>query len=142
MAVVIKVKFFKNKQKDVAKEFGKHPGTISKLMKSPGAQRLIAHVTEVFEDPLELTRELAKANALDLTMDRYMALEWAKEQKDPKVVDAIAKDLAAIGGIQAEPKKTETTPVAQTIHLHFDSPTLNAPIIESDFEVVDDDTDS
>ena len=86
--------------------------------------------------------EIARANALEVTLDRYLALEWAKEQKDPKTVDMIAKDLAAIGGVQAEPKKNlESAQVPQTIHLHFDTSSLKAPVIETEFEVIDDDDD-
>ena len=64
--------------KSIAQTFNRGQNTVSELMVSPAAKELKAYLDEKLGDPAEFAKELAKANALNVTLDWYMALEWAK----------------------------------------------------------------
>jgi hypothetical protein len=139
---IIRHHLYNEQWKDIAKIFKCSANYISRVGKSPAGRRLKTRLEEGISDPVEFAKEVAQANALDVTLDRYMALEWAKEEGDAKLVDSIAKDLAAIGGVQPEPKKVEKAETVQpTIHIHLPSESLELPSVEASYEVIEDESD-
>lgn len=119
----------------IAKSFNRSPATVSSVLKAPAAKNIKAYLDEHYSDPVALAKELAKANALDVTGDWYLALEWAKEARDYEAVAKMTKDLAALGGVQAQAPKQEVE-THKTVRIVLDTDTLDAGIVEADWEEV------
>lgn len=125
----------------IAKVFNRSESIVYDLMQSPAAKELKDYLDKKLGDPADFAKELAKANSLDVTLDWYMALEWAKEARDYDAVAKMSKDLAALGGVQATPPKQEVE-TTKTITIHFDGSDLNQQTVEAEWEeIVDDDSE-
>ena len=125
---------------DIAKELNIGPSHLADIFKSPAAKELKAHLDNKVGDPLELTKDIARANAMGVTADWYMALEWAKEARDYRSVAQMTKDLAALGGVQAIPPKQEIE-TSKTIRIVFEGDSLDTKAVEAEWEEVNDEDD-
>jgi len=124
----------------IARDMGKGATTLTDLFKSPAAVRLRDFLDKELQDPVELAKSMAKANSLGVTMDWYMALEWAKEARDYRSVAQMTKDLAALGGVQAIPPKQEIE-TSKTIRIVFEGDSLDTKTVEAEWEEVNDEDD-
>lgn len=122
---------------EISKNLGKNAKSIYEICKSPAAEKLIAYLEEKIEDPVALAKELAKAQVMGVTTDWYMALEWAKEARDYKSVASMTKDLAALGGLQADPPKKDPEG-ERTIKIVFEGSSLDTKAVEASYEIVED----
>ena len=132
---------FNESASKVAKELGIGPSHLADIFKSPAAKELREELRNRVGDPVELAKDIAKSNGLGVTLDWYMALEWAKQARDYGAVAKMSKELAALGGVQATPPKQEIEE-KKTIRIVLDSSTLEQESVEADWvEVVDSDDD-
>lgn len=129
---------FNTSVKEIAETSGMSKSHLFDILKSPAAKEIKRHVEEKTGDLVELTKDMAKANALGVTLDWYEALEWAKEGRDFKAVASMAKDLAALGGVQATPPKQEIEH-SKTIKIVFEGDSLDQEPVEAEWEEIDDD---
>lgn len=113
---------------------------LSQIAKSPAAKRLTDYLEKSIGDPVQMAKDIAAAASLNVTLDWYMALEWAKEAKNFEAVARMSKDLAALGGVQATAPKQEIE-TQKTIKIVFDGTDLDQEIVEADWEEVQDEDD-
>jgi len=124
----------------IAKDMGRGASTIADLTRCPAALRLKVYLDDKAGDPVQLAKDMAKGNSLGVTMDWYMALEWAKEARDYRSVAQMTKDLAALGGVQAIPPKQEIE-TSKTIRIVFEGDSLDTKTVEAEWEEVNDEDD-
>jgi len=123
-----------------AKSMGISPSHLADIFKSPAAKELRTYLNAKAGDPVQLAKDIAAANTLNVTLDWYSALEWAKDARDYKAVASMTKDLAALGGVQATPPKQQIE-TSKTIKIVFDGTSLDQEAVEADWEEIVDDED-
>lgn len=124
----------------IAKDLNRNEGSLSQIASSPAGKRLREHLDQRFEDPVELVKSMAAANTLGVATDWYMALEWAKDARDYDSVARMAKDLAALGGVQATAPKQQIEET-RTVKIVLDTDTLDTESVEADFTIIEDEDD-
>ncbi len=122
--------------KEAAGRFGKTGRTLSEYAKSPAAKKWIEELLEFVEDPIAMAKAYLSANALSITLERFVFLEAAMAAGDYKEGDRIARDLQDRMGIVA---KKEKDAGAIKLTLNLGSASLEAPTVEAEWEEMDDD---
>lgn len=124
--------------KDAAARFNRTGKTLAKYASSPAAKKWLGSLTEFIEDPVAMAKAYLSANALSVTLERFIFLQAAIDAGDYKVGDQIARDLQDRMGVVAKREKQETS----TIILNLGSASLEIPlghseavIQEGDFEI-------
>lgn len=120
--------------KDAAELFGKNEKTLQKYGQSPAAEKWLAPLAEFLGDPVAMSRAILQASALNITLDRLMALQTAKQAGDYKTVDKIGADLQDRIGIVA--KKNDGGAIQ--VKINFGGANFDAPIVEADWTTEDD----
>ena len=124
--------------KQAAERVSRSPDTLSKYSRSPAAKKWLSSLSEFLDDPVEMAKAYLRANALSVTLERLAFLEMAIAAGDYKAGDAIAKDIQEKIGITA-PKAKNDGPAVLNITIGGGS--VEVPIIEASYEIVDGDED-
>jgi len=120
---------------EAAERFGKAGSTLSEYGKSPAAKAWLATLEEFLEDPVAMAKAYIGANAMSVTLDRFVFLEAAKSAGDYKEGDKIARDLQDRMGIIA--KKNEGGGAIK-IQLSLGGGSLDVPVVEAEWSEVTD----
>lgn len=121
--------------KDAAAVFGKGEKTLQKYGQSPAAAKWLEPLQEFLSDPIAMSRAILQASSLNITLDRLMALQTAKDAGDYKTVDKIAADLQDRVGIVA--KKHDANAIQ--VKINFGGANFDAPVVEAEWEIDGDD---
>jgi len=121
--------------KEAAQAFGKKDEkNLGEYGRSPAAEKWLSQLQPFLEDPIEMAKALLNASAAGVTVDRFVFLELAKASGDYINGDKIAKDLQDRMGIVA--KKHDQGGAIQ-VKIHLGGGSLDAPVIEAEWEEVD-----
>src|SRR5690606_31397358 len=118
--------------REAAARFNKAASTLSDYARSPAAKTWIASLTEFVEDPIAMAKAYLSANALSVTLERFIFLQAAIDAGDYATGDKIARDLQDRMGIVA--KKSSEGAIQVKINLGGTS--LDMPAIEAEYEEV------
>lgn len=117
---------------EAAKRFNRTAKTLGAYGQSPAAEKWLGSLSAFLADPVAMARAILGANALSITLDRFMMYEAAKET-NIELADKIARDLQDRMGIVA--KKVEAGAISVKINLGGTS--MEIPVIEAEYEVVE-----
>lgn len=126
--------------KDAAARFNRTGNTLASYARSPAAEKWLRSLTEFIEDPVAMAKAYLSANALSVTLERFIFLQAAIDAGDYKVGDQIARDLQDRMGVVA--KKANDGAISVKINFGGDLKALEAPAIEADWSVVGEDEDA
>ena len=126
---------------EIARDMGKEPATLQKLAATQAGIKAIAEIKK-HTSITSIVQALLQASQLDMFTDWMMALQWAKEKRDPKLVHQMIKEI----GLQPVLKEVEQEHAPPTIVLNLGTSDLSPlqystshrPMIA---EIVDDDDD-
>lgn len=118
--------------KEAAARVGKKGKTLSDYARSPAAEKWLASLQEMLEDPVAMAKAYMSANALSITLERFAFLEAAVAAGDYKEGDKILRDLQDRVGIMA--KKQETGGINIKLTVGGGMAALEGPVIEAEWE--------
>lgn len=118
---------------EAAKRVGKAGSTLSKYAKSPAAKKWLGELEEFLSDPVSMAKAYMSANALSITLERFVFLEAALAAGDYKEGDRIARDLQDRMGIVA--KKNDASK-GVSLNINLGGAGVEIPTIEAEWEDV------
>lgn len=121
--------------RQAAKQSGKSHENLRKYAQSPAAKEWEATLRDLAEDPMRVADLMLKEAAAEVTADRFLIFEAAKDLGDWKLADTIAKDLQDRMGIVAK-RSSEDQKIELRISLG--GVPLDVPSIEAEYEIVGD----
>lgn len=101
----------------VSETIGKSPGHLSECARSPAGREFTAHLTDMMGDAKSVVKMLMESATLQMYMDWFAALEWAKTARDHKAVHTMLKDV----GLQPVLKELERDVAPQTLTINITS---------------------
>ena len=121
-----------NSYNEAAKRFNRTGGTLSEYANSPAGKKWLASLEAFVEDPVAMAKAYLSANALSVTLERFIFLQAAIDAGDYVQGDKIARDLQDRMGVVA--KKTDAGAISVKINLG--GVPLEVPMIEAEWEEV------
>lgn len=115
-----------------AKRFNRGEKTLAAYSRSPAGGKWLAQLIPFLNDPVAMARAVLASSALNITLDRFMLYEAAKET-NIELADKIARDLQDRQGIVA--KKQEAGAISVKISLG--GTTLDIPAIDAEWELLE-----
>lgn len=125
--------------KEAAAKHGKTGSTLANYAKSPAAKEWLASLSDFLDDPVAMAKAYLGANAMSVTLQRFLFLEAAVDAGDYKEGDKIAKDLQDRMGVM--PKKVSEGPSGMKITVNLGGGSMESPVIEAEWEEVGGDGD-
>lgn len=123
---------------EAAKRFNKAGSTLANYKKSPAADKWLASLVDFIEDPVAMAKAYLSANALSVTLERFIFLQAAIDAGDYATGDKIARDLQDRMGIIAKKSGGDG---ALSVNIKLASSSVEVPSIEAEWEVVGEDED-
>jgi hypothetical protein len=124
-----------NSYKEAAARFNKAGGTLSSYARSPAGRKWLSSLESFIEDPVAMAKAYLSANALSVTLERFIFLQAAIDAGDYATGDKIAKDLQDRMGIVA--KKADAGAVS--VKINFGGANFDAPVVEAEWTTEGDD---
>lgn len=123
---------------EAAARFNKAGSTLSSYRRSPAAAKWLDSLTDFIEDPVAMAKAYLSANALSVTLERFIFLQAAIDAGDYATGDKIARDLQDRMGIIAKKSGGDG---ALSVNIKLASSSVEVPSIEAEWEVVGEDED-
>jgi hypothetical protein len=119
--------------KDAAGRFGRSGRTLAMYARSPGARKWMASLEAFLEDPVAMAKAYLSANALSVTLERFVFLQAAVDAGDYKEGDKIARDIQDRMGLGV--KKADGGAI--NVKIQFGGASLEGPVVEAEWESVE-----
>jgi hypothetical protein len=120
---------------EAATRFNKAGSTLSNYAQSPASKKWLSSLESFIEDPVAMAKAYLSANALSVTLERFIFLQAAIDAGDYATGDKIAKDLQDRMGIVA--KKADAGAVS--VKINFGGANFDAPVVEAEWTTEGDD---
>lgn len=112
---IVKHEMFGETYAAVAEQMGKGHATISKYVATPAGRKAVAQVREM-GDVKSLVKLFMESATMHMYADWLMALEWAKQARDHKMVHTMIKDIG-LQPILQEAKDRSAAPTTLILNL-------------------------
>lgn len=124
--------------KEAAGRFNKAAGTLKEYGRSPAAKAWLESLTGFLEDPVAMAKAYLSANALSVTLERFIFLQAAIDAGDYKEGDKIARDMQDRMGMVAK----RSNDGAISVKINLGGSGIEVPAIDAEWEVVGEDEDT